>query len=104
MPNKSIELPIEELDYLISTGFKMIKKLIRRCRIKRIFKDFHRKDLYKYFINSYNSCKEITLEDPELFELIISGILVCVGGDPEDQNDTYRRIRMNPQLFKLIIF
>lgn len=105
MLNKNIKIPIEELDYLISNEFKMIKKIIRRHRIKKIFKQHKKKDLYKYFINSYNSCLEYTLEDPELFRLIVSGILICVGADPEDQNlDTYRRIRMNPQLFKLIIF
>lgn len=104
MLNKNIKLPIKELDYLISNGFSMIKKIIRRHRIKKIFKNFHKKSLYHYFIDSYNSCFESTLEDPELFNLIFSGILVCVG-NPEDQSlDTCRRIRMNPQLFKLIIF
>lgn len=89
MSNKNIELPIEELDYLISTGFKMIKKLIRRCRIKRIFKNFHKKDLYKYFINSYNSCKEITLEDSELLSLVNSGDFGLCGRKPRGSKFRY---------------
>lgn len=105
MLNKNIKLPIEELDYLVSNGFNMIKKIIRRCRIKRIFKYCRKEYLYKYFIDSYNSCFESTLEDSKLYDLVISGILICVEEDSEDQNlSTYRRIRMNPQLFKLIIF
>lgn len=83
----------------------IIKKIIRRCRIKRLFKRYNCGEIYRWIIYSYNSCKMSTLEDENLLKLVLSGILVCIEEDVEDQNiDTYRRIRMNPQLFKAIIF
>lgn len=45
IPNIKIKLPIKELNYLTSNGFKMIKKIIRRHRIKKIFKQ-HKKKIY----------------------------------------------------------
>ena len=83
----------------------IIKKVIRRCRIKRLFKRYNCGEMYRWIICSYNSCKVSNLEDKNLLELVLSGILVCVEGDMENQNiDTYRRIRMNTQLFRAIIF
>lgn len=43
MLNKNIKIPIEELDYLISNGFKMIKKIIRRHRIKKFLNNIRKK-------------------------------------------------------------
>lgn len=104
MLSKNIKLPIEELYYVKSDISNIITKIIRRRRIKKIFKRFHKKSLYYYLINSYNSCFESTLEDHELFRLISSGILICVGSSEDQSLDTCRRIRMNPYLFNLIIF
>lgn len=99
------KIPSNELNYLANKGFNMFKKIIRRIRIKKIFKATNLISLYKWIICSYNSCIFTNLEDISLQNLVFSGILICVGGNPEDQNtDTLRRIRMNPQLFKSIIF
>ena len=105
MKSIDLKIPSNELNYLANKGFNMFKKIIRRIRIKKIFKAINLISLYKWIICSYNSCIFTNLEDISLQNLVLSGILICVGEDPEDQGvDTMRRMRMNPQLFKSIIF
>ena len=102
----SIKLPIMPLiEYTISRGIQIIRKVFRRYRIKRIFKKFNLYEEYNWFINSYNSCCIVSLDREELYYMVQSGILVCVDNNLDSNNtDTVRRIRMNPYLFKYIIF
>ncbi len=100
-----IKIPSSELNYLVNRGLNMFKKIVRRLRIKKVFKENHLIELYKWIIYSYNSCIFTDLKNINLRNLVLSGILICVDENQDDQGvDTMRRIRMNPQLFKSIIF
>lgn len=103
--NKSVIA--HSLEYLEKKGFMYIRKIIRRIRIKKIFKSWGHIELYKFFIRSYNSCFPCSIGDDEgLMFLIDSGIVYPYGVKNGELLDTefFYHLRINPTIFKLIIF
>lgn len=93
------------IDYVITRGTPIIKKMICRSRLKKIFIKSDCMSLWRWFISSYNSCIISDMNDKRIYELICAGILIIVNDGDHNYSsyDVMRRIRMNPSLFASII-